>query len=648
MADRAVPRRDSFLGAIAGFLTRRLRNQIVVPYLVLATVFAMAGTYVMLNSANESLHTRFNNQLQDAARGATDAFTKAEVDQLAGLRAVIYTQGFSGALSRQDAQALRSLAAPQALNYGFDSMLVVRPDGATLLNLNSGQGAAGSTASPVAPGSLNALIAAALHPTGTLDKVSAVVSGAGGQAFYTAGPVLDGTHVVGAVLVGTDLLRLTRQVARSSLSDGAGFYTATRPSQYMLTSSESAPAMPTLPEGWYRQLVDTNQNQVRLRTLTLPGGTYVEALGGVPGHGVGGASIGVYGVLLSTTTLDSKLQETLLALLPLFAIGLLLIIAVGHTIAGGIHRPVAQLVDASNHVAQGDFDVQIPAGRKDELGVLASRFNDMVSGLRQSLFVKDLFGRFVSPEVSAKLLAGQIELGGEQREVTVLFSDLRDFTHLSEQYPPAAIMDLLNEYFSNVIEAAQQNGGIVNKFGGDSTLIIFGAPVDIPDHPDRALATALVMQAGLDRLNAHRTQEGWPTLRQGIGINTGTVVAGQVGSDARMEYTVIGDAVNLASRLQSLTKDLPECDIVFSEYTLAGLSKPSEWLIKGLGPLAVRGKEKPVRVYGLLGSCAKENGNVGNVGGAVKQAPYGGPLLRDRLLPEPSTVDAVAELERAR
>lgn len=598
----------SLFGRVVGFLTRRLRNQIVVPYLVLATIFAMAGTYLLLNSANESLHARFNNQLLDAARGAADGLTKSEIDQLAGLRAIIYTEGFGEAMSRKDRVTLLSLAAPQAANYGFDNLLVVDSTGKRLLSLSGSQDA--STATAILPEGMSGLIAAALKPSGTRDKASSVVNTPDGPVFYTAGPVRVGNSVTGAVLVGTDLSRLMRQLARSSLSNGAGFYAADGAPRYMLTSSDTPPSIPALPAGWYEEVLRSAEQQVRLRTLNMPDGTYVEALGAVPGVGVGGKPIGVYGVLLSTSTLDANLRQTLWTLLPLFALGLVLIVFIGNTIASAIHKPVAQLVSASNHVAHGDLDVQIPDTRRDELGVLATRFNSMVSGLRHSLVVKDLFGRFVSPEVSEKLLAGEIELGGEQREVTILFSDLRDFTRLSEQYPAHDIVDLLNEHFSNVIEAAQQNGGIVNKFGGDSTLIVFGAPMDMPDHADRALATALEMQSALERLNEHRTREGWAPLRQGIGINTGTVVAGQIGSQARMEYTVIGDAVNLASRLQSMTKDLRGCDIVFSENTLSRLEDPSRWVIENLGPIEVRGKQKPVRAYGLH---APSTGAVGDL-----------------------------------
>jgi adenylate cyclase len=229
----------------------------------------------------------------------------------------------------------------------------------------------------------------------------------------------------------------------------------------------------------------------------------------------------------------------------------------------------------------------------------------MIAGLRQLLFVKDLFGRFVSPEVSAQLIAGQIKLGGEQRTVTILMSDLRDFTRLSEESPPEEIVDLLNEYFGAVVKASKQYGGIVNKFVGDSALIIFGAPVTMTHHAGRALATALAMRAALVEINARRCEAGLSPLRQGIGIATGSVIAGQVGSEDRMEYTVIGDAVNVASRLEALTKTLSACDIIVSGSTVAALDNPNLWQWADLGPLEVRGKVAAVHTYRLLGETRR-------------------------------------------
>src|SRR5205823_8738975 len=165
---------------------------------------------------------------------------------------------------------------------------------------------------------------------------------------------------------------------------------------------------------WYAEISGRSKDKVRVRTVTLGNETYVEAFGPVPGNGLQGQPPGVYGVMLRTQTLDASLEQTLWSMLPIFALALGLTVIIGIVLANWIDRPLTQLMIASGRVARGDLSVQVPVTRNDELGVLATRFNDMVEGLRQLLFVKDLFGRFVSPEVSAKLLAGQIELGGEQ------------------------------------------------------------------------------------------------------------------------------------------------------------------------------------------------------------------------------------------
>jgi len=411
--------------------------------------------------------------------------------------------------------------------------------------------------------------------------------------------------MVGAVLVGSDLSRLLKQIGRDSLSDGTTFYGPSgAPMSNVLADSTQPASVPPLPPTWYGEIIARPANKVRVRTVTIANETYVEAFGAVPGRGMAGSPPGVFGVMLRTHALDANLEQTLWAMLPIFGLGLILTVVIGVLLASWIDRPLTQLMIASGKVARGDLQVRVPVSRHDELGVLSARFNDMVGGLRQLFFVKDLFGRFVSPEVSAKLLAGQIELGGELREVTVLFNDLRGFTALTSERSPAEIVDLLNEYFGIAVSAASKHGGIVNKFGGDSTLIIFGAPMDMPDHADRALATALEMDAALEAMSAHRVQEGWKPLSQGIGINTGTVVAGQIGSEDRMEYTVIGDAVNVASRLQALTKRMKNCNIVFSQSTMAALADPGSLNWTSRGEVKVNGKKEAVTIYGLSRKCS--------------------------------------------
>ena len=586
-------------------VARRLRNQIIIPYLLLATVLAVSGTYYLINQTAQQRQTDFNGALLAALRAGATSLADVERQQVAGLRTIVYTQGIPEALDslrRQpnDPTALATLAAQVgavARNSGFDTVGVVLSGSTTLLILPS----------PVVPppsddATVQALTGYALEPAGTLDKVSGIDAAAATPVFLSAGPVRLGGEIVGAVLVGTKLQTVLQTVTQAGghLDIGASFYTAAgMPLQPLAPGQSTVAAWPPLDPTVYNEVSNAPpESPARTRRIRLAAAQYLEALAPVPGHGLNGPPA-LFGVALNAQALDTQLLDGLLPLLALFGLSLLLVISIGRVLAARIDRPLAELVAAADRVAQGDLEVQVPVTREDELGVLAARFNEMVIGLRQLLFVKDLFGRFVSPEVSAQLLSGAIQLGGEQRHVTILFSDLREFTQLSENHPPAAIVELLNEYFHAVVAAATAQGGIVNKFGGDSTLVVFGAPVALPDHAERALATALALRAALTALNAHRVPQGWAALHQGIGISTGMVVAGQIGAESRMEYTVIGDPVNLASRLQELSKTF-NGDIFVSGYTWEALQRPSDWVWKDQGRMGVRGKQEPVQIYRLL------------------------------------------------
>lgn len=586
-------------------VARRLRNQIIIPYLLLATVLAVSGTYYLINQTAQQRQADFNGALLAALRAGATSLADVERQQVAGLRTIVYTQGIPEALDalrRQpnDPAALATLAAQVgavARNSGFDTVGVVLSGSTTLLLLPA----------PVVPppsddADVRALVGYALQPAGTLDKVSGLDADAPNPVFLSAGPVRLGGEIVGAVLVGTKLQTVLQTVTQAGghLDIGASFYAPGGvPLQPLTLGQSTIAAWPPLDPTVYDAVANAPpESPARTRRIRLAAAQYLEALAPVPGHGLNGPPA-LFGVALNAQALDSQLLDGLLPLLALFGLSLLLVISIGQVLAARIDRPLAELVAAAEKVALGDLAVQVPVTREDELGLLAARFNEMVIGLRQLLFVKDLFGRFVSPEVSTQLLSGEIQLGGEQRHVTILFSDLREFTQLSEQHPPAAIVELLNEYFRAVVDAAAAQGGIVNKFGGDSTLIVFGAPVALPDHAERALATALALRAALAALNAQRVPQGWTTLHQGIGISTGLVVAGQIGAESRMEYTVIGDAVNLAARLQELSKTF-NGDIFVSGYTWNALQRPSDWVWKDQGQMNVRGKQEPVQIYRLL------------------------------------------------
>jgi class 3 adenylate cyclase len=283
-------------------------------------------------------------------------------------------------------------------------------------------------------------------------------------------------------------------------------------------------------------------------------------------------------------------------------ISVLIGILLAQVIGGAVTAPVRQLATGARRVGQGDLDVQFEVDSNDELSILADAYNQMVVGLQEREWLRDMFGRFVSREVAEALRSGQVRLEGEHRVVSVLFCDIRGFTARSETHTPAEMVALLNEYLPVVVDAAQHHQGTVNKFGGDSTLIIYGAPRQLQESAYHAVLTALEMRANLEALNARLSARGEAPIRIGVGINTGEVLAGAVGPEERQEYTVIGDTVNLASRIEDLTKQYPAYDVLISGETCQALgTRQEEFELIALGKMPIRGKAQPVRVWAVLG-----------------------------------------------
>ncbi len=320
--------------------------------------------------------------------------------------------------------------------------------------------------------------------------------------------------------------------------------------------------------------------------------------------GQGGELVGALQMALRLDRLEAFLDESrnLFRLSGLIAVlaGVLLAQAIG----GAVTAPVRRLAAGTRRVAEGDLTVRFDAGTagtKDELALLANAYNQMVAGLREREWLRDMFGRFVSREVAEAIRSGQVQLEGENRVVSVLFCDIRDFTARSERCSPEEMVALLNEYLPVVVGAAQAHAGTVNKFGGDSTLVIYGAPRRLEESAYQAVLTALEMRANLERLNERLVERGEESIRIGVGINTGVALAGAVGPEERQEYTVIGDTVNLASRIEALNKDYPEHGILISGQTYEALgSRRAEFDFADLGELRIRGKAQPVRVWAVI------------------------------------------------
>lgn len=290
--------------------------------------------------------------------------------------------------------------------------------------------------------------------------------------------------------------------------------------------------------------------------------------------------------VLPDSALDPKWAMAFLGLVGIVA-GLLTMGAAARSIAG----PVGQVRQALARVGEGDLDTEVVVDDPGELGQLQAGVNEMVRGLRERARIEDLFGRHVGQAVARKAVREGPSLGGEVRPVSALFVDLRGSTELSRRLPPDEVVALLNRFFAAVVAACDAEGGWLDSFEGDGALCVFGAPTDRPDHADRALRAARRMAEALAALRAET-----PDLDAGIGVSTGAAVAGHVGTESRLEYTVIGLPVNLAARLTTPAKERPG-RVVVDAATIEAASPEERCRWAPGGPVDLKGLPRPLAVY---------------------------------------------------
>jgi adenylate cyclase len=266
-----------------------------------------------------------------------------------------------------------------------------------------------------------------------------------------------------------------------------------------------------------------------------------------------------------------------------------------------ITKPIARLVAITRRVARGDFDIQVARAvtSRDEIGSLAVRFDAMLVGLRERDKVKRLFNKFHGSSVTESLLAAdKVSTGGVRAKVVVLFSDIRGFTATSEKTSPEDVVKMLNEYFTIMVAIVLKNRGIVDKFIGDAMMAIWGAPKGAATDVTDAIEAALQMREALAELNAKREGRGEEPIMIGIGLHTGEAISGNIGSDERMEYTVIGDTVNMASRIEASTKAFG-ADLLVSEDVAQAAS--GRFALALGGHAKVKGKTAPLALYKVVG-----------------------------------------------
>jgi adenylate cyclase len=279
--------------------------------------------------------------------------------------------------------------------------------------------------------------------------------------------------------------------------------------------------------------------------------------------------------------------DVVVAVLVAFTISLELTLLVTRSVL----LPVEDLLDATAAVKRGDLDARVPVTSGDEMGRLAGSFNEMMQGLSEREALREAFGAYVDPDVAERVLEQGGELiEGQEREVTVMILDVWDFTQFAERSSARETVAFLNDLFGIAVPCVTEHGGHANKFLGDGLLAVFGAPERIPDHADRAVAAA-------GAIGRHLTRRFGAELSFGIGINSGPVVVGSVGGGGRLEFAVIGDAVNVAARVEHLTRETRDIALL-TEATRCLLSSGAESL-EPRGSFALKGVSEPVPIYAL-------------------------------------------------
>ena len=278
--------------------------------------------------------------------------------------------------------------------------------------------------------------------------------------------------------------------------------------------------------------------------------------GYAPIHDSAGHPVALIGIDMTVATVEGKLAAIRQAGLISLVIALVVALGMSWYFSRSIFRPLGKLQQALGKVGEGDYSQRLDDSGPREIAASARSYNAMVAELREKALMKNSLGKILGTEAMEHLLKNRLELGGEMHTATLLVCDLRGFSRLCQKLPPKLLVGLLNDYFTAMVEVIQRHGGIVDKFVGDMVLAVFGHPVPLEQEQRVALVAAKAMVIRCDELNEQLRLGPELRLRNSIGLHSGSVLAGIIGSPERMEYTVMGHAVNVASRIERLTRPL--------------------------------------------------------------------------------------------
>jgi len=611
-----------------------LRWKITLPFMFLALVLGLGATVFVNRLFGEADKVRFLRQLRDSGQQVTDEVVRVEERLLEIERAIANTEGVPEAIALGDAEDLRGRVLSLAINADVDVAVILDREGTSLLAIRRstpdapqgdylilrGEGyyqqwpfvlqVLGIDSQEEVPEDQLGNKQAGLHSIRLGEEEEFVL--------FVASPFIDEEgRVFGAVLVGEYLQNFVfhlKEDVRASISVYDSSTGQLIDTTFGTEKTLDPPGL-VLTEGLITASYNPDELDTPYRSIQVDMQTHGEVLTPFVVR-QGTQELGILGISLlgeEDPELFMELQERAVRVIQIGAIALVLVVFTGLIISNTITRPLVDIADASAQVATGNLNTRVMEGGSDEVGVLAKTFNRMVDGLREGAVYRDLLGRTVTPEVRDQLRGaltkGEVLLEGQTAKATILCAYLEGFTALAEGVEPAAVMQTLNDYFSGIVPIVARHGGVVNKFDNDAIMAFFGIlPRRVPPQVSALQATHAGMEIleFIKRLSDRRDSEGLSSLGVRIGISTGSVIAGGLGTKDRLHYTVIGDTVNISQRIQQITREVGRGSLVISEVTydyLAGARDHFEFGRRGRAQL--QGKRQEVTVHEVTGRWIK-------------------------------------------
>lgn len=565
----------------------RLQNRIVALFVVLLAAVQLAAFYLIREAAERTARSAMREELRVADRVFHRLLAQNSQRLLEATRVLAADFGFREAVATRESETILEALRNHSGRIRASGMALLDLDGtvvADTLDVNARGGAPP-----------HADLVAEAHRAGSASGIRTLR----GQAYQVViVPVLAPVPIAWVSVSFKADDELARDLKRLTSTEVT--FVEAAPTGTQVLASTVAPAdaaaLAALAPGVIRRTGEPSTLEV--------GGEEHEVLAGVLHERAGG---GIYAILQRPVAQGLAAFGSMQALLAALALGSLAVTVVAaRRIASRVAQPVSQLAAAARRVARGDYSVRVPAAGGDEVGELAAAFNGMAQGLAERDTMRDVLGKVASGEVVEQLLAGHIALGGVELDAAVMFTDLRNYTALAERLTPTQNLQLLNEYLTAISAEVEGRGGVVDKYLGDGMMAVFGAPVPRPDDVQRAVEAALSIRGRVAALRPRMDELGLPHPEVGIGLNAGRVVAGNVGSPTRLNYTVLGDGVNLASRLEGLTKRYLVPIVAGSSVREA----TTGIVYRELDKVRVRGRSVPERIFEPLGREGEVDGGM--------------------------------------